>query len=127
MTFSKRREKTRPVSVRLTETEIARLQIEAGSINLSLHIRERLIGGDLQKRRRTRMPKAGEVELSAILARLGQLELGASLRKLAYAAEIGALPLDEETAGAIRSASDSLRLLRADLLRAIGLKEGTPE
>ncbi|MBM2715794.1 hypothetical protein JQK88_32300 [Mesorhizobium caraganae] len=100
-----------------------KLKLAIGNGNVSAHIRERLFGEGGRKHHQ-RIPVASERQLAAILAALGQSEVASSLRDIAYAAKIGALPLDEETGNAIRSAARALVRLRSEILSALGLVEG---
>lgn len=117
--------KTTPVSIRLTDEERTRLSAHAGERSLSDYIRERLFGGDAQPRRE-KPPAPAARDLAHILAKLGQSELGPSLREIARAARAGALPVSPELEETIRSACHATVQLRADLMQALGLKEGSP-
>jgi hypothetical protein len=114
---------TVPVSLRLTEAERARLQQEAGTRTLSAHIRQRLLSDDADRRRQVRLPTTDTRLLASVLAQLGQSRIAESLRELADAARVGALPNDGESETAIRSACAAVHQMRADLIRALGLVE----
>lgn len=116
--------KTTPVAIRLTEAERADLVTRAGRRSLGDYIREKLFG---QSARQTKTPSPGSSarDLAHVLAQLGQSNLGPSLREMAKAASMGALPLTPENEEAIRQACEATIAMRNDLMRALGLKDGS--
>lgn len=121
-----RKPKTTPISIRLTDAERDELTGRAGSRTLSDYIRACLFG-IAAKARNAKTPAPAARDLAHILARLGASDLGPSLRELAYAAKIGALPVTPEIEGAIKSSCEAIVELRTELMRATGLREdGVP-
>ncbi|MEO1046372.1 MAG: hypothetical protein AAFX04_13095 [Pseudomonadota bacterium] len=118
-------QQTKPFSIRLSFEERAQLERAAGSRPLGEYVRLKLFGADGARSSRSYRPKASQKELAQILARLGLSELGPSLRELASAARLGALPESPETVEAIERACGSVEALRADLVRALGLRSGS--
>jgi len=104
---ARRKAKTRPFSIRLSDEERAQLEREADSLSLGPYIRFKLLGTEpaLKKARR---PKASQRELAKILAWLGQSEIGPSLRELGKAARLGALPDSPETTASINKACSTV-------------------
>lgn len=113
---------TKPFSIRLTFEERARLEQAAGNRPLGAYVREELLGADGMRDRPTRQPKTDQKALAGILAVLGASEVGPSLRSLAKAAELGALPESPEAVSEIRTACRSVEALRLHLIAAIGIK-----
>ena len=116
-------EATRPFSLRLSATERARLEKEAGSQPLGTHIRKKLLGDAQEPRKAVKAaPKVDYVLLGQILAALGNSELSKHLCLLAVAAQSGALPVTPETESSIQDACDDVKAMRGDLMRALGLR-----
>lgn len=114
---------TKHLSLRLTGDERSRLLADAGQTPMSAYIRSRLFGASARELA-IRVPAPIETDLARLLAVLGQSEIAVSLRELAEAARVGALPLTPEAEHAIRSACDTVERMRADLLNALGLRRG---
>lgn len=117
-----RRKPTKPISLRLNDEERQRLKAEAGRRTLSALIRERLFGPQVQSRR-VYLPKYDEKALGQVLALLGQSGIAACLRDLCEAVRVGALPVTPETEEDIKRACHSVKTMRSDLIRALGLIE----
>lgn len=120
---SKRGPKTTPVSIRLTEEERSRLVAEAGKRTLGEYIRTRLFNGE-SRPRRWQEPKTDARQLAHVLAMLGQSDLAPMLREMLQAARVGALPVNQETEEAIRSACNATLEIRQRLMVGLGLIEG---
>ncbi len=114
--------KTRPFAIRLTEDEREQLERDAGSKPLGVHIRERLLGSDASWRKSYRKPKANDVMLAHILARLGASDLSSNMSDIADAARIGALPESPDVLLDIQAACLAVQKMRYDLIKALGLK-----
>jgi hypothetical protein len=124
MTPRKRRQ-TPPFSLRLTETERAALERAAGYMPLGAYIRSRLFEAMEEPRRRHRRPKVEDQQaLARVLAELGRSRIASNLNQLAKAVNTGSLPVNPDTEAAIQVAKTGIELMRADLLRALGLNEG---
>lgn len=125
-----RRKAVKILTVRLTDDEHARLLREAGNRTLSTFARSKLFDGEDEKpsrqnrrpKTRTRQPKQNDAQLARLLAWLGKSEIASSLRELAKAARLGALPNDPETVSAIYNACATVERIRADQMRALGLR-----
>lgn len=116
---------TRPFSIRLTKAEKSLLLARAGRIPLGTYIRNALLSGDAQaKRRRMVNPVADHAALARVLAALGQSRLSSNLNQLAKAVNIGALPVTPETEAEITDTCRAVSVMRSDLVRALGLVEG---
>ena len=107
-----------PLSIRLSETERARLKEDAGGKPLSTYAKERIF--------RASPSKAGKLDDAAALARvlsaLGQTELFRNLGTLVQAIEDGDVTLTPEKEQQIGAACAAVLLMRNDLIRALGLK-----
>lgn len=126
---ARRRPSTKVLSIRVSHDEHAHLLRKAGDITLSHYARRKLFEGDelaLETRRnsprkRVKAPRADKTLLAQILAILGTSEIAASLRELAQAARLGALPESPETIAAINKACSTVDGIHAALIRALGL------
>lgn len=125
MTYKKPKT-TKPVSIRLSPEELSTLLGAAGKRTLSEFVRERLFG-EAVNYRQTRNPKSDARLLAQLLARLGQSEIAANLRDLDRAVQMGTLPVTPDVEKALRLACADVAEIRARLIRALGLPEGTAE
>jgi len=116
--------KTKPVSIRLTAEERARLQRRAGSLGLSSYIRARLFedGADV-RRPRGRFPVKDQQALAQVLGLLGKTALSSNVAELAKAARVGTLPVSEETDTALRAACADIAAIKAAVMQALGIQE----
>lgn len=127
---ARRKPATKILSIRLTEDEHAHLSREAGKVTLSHYARCKLFDGkDFAPEKRHRRPKkrvkapgAEKALLGQILALLGGSDIASSLRELAKAARLGALPESPETIAAINKACSTVDGIHAALIRALGLR-----
>ena len=108
--------RTVPISLRLTPVEKARLIKRAGKMPLSEYMRARLLDNATQGSSADPQAKAAH---GKILALLGRSELAASFRDLAYAAKIGALPVDQEIVDEINQACSDIREIRVLLVDSL--------
>lgn len=121
----KEKPETRPFSIRLTEAEKRLLLERAGRVPLGAYIRNALLSGEAQaKRRRVANAVADDAALARVLAMLGQSRLSNNLNQLAKAVNIGALPVTPETEAEIAEACRAVSAMRGDLVRALGFVEG---
>lgn len=116
------KESSKPLSIRFTDTEKARLRELAGTKSLGHFIRERALGSEADTRARVSRPVKDGEPLGRLLALLGQSRLANNLNQLAKAANHGSLPVTEETEADIRAACTQVFEMRLMLLRALGLK-----
>jgi hypothetical protein len=122
MSDAPRKELSKPLSIRFTDTEKARLKELAGATPLGIFIRERALGSETAPRTRVTHPVKDGEPLGRLLALLGQSRLANNLNELAKAANQGSLPVTEETEADIRAACAQIFEMRLMLLRALGLK-----
>lgn len=114
-----------PFSIRLSETERARLAIEAAGAPLGAYIKSKVLGEipEGRKRRKGLTIKDREA-LAQALALLGRSELYRSLQDMARAAEIGALALTPETEAELLSTLKLVAEIRSAILEALGHRSG---
>lgn len=118
---------TAPISIRLTEDERIRLERDAQGSGLSAYVRKKLFGEPDARKSPVRMPTSSARQFAHILAALGQSDISANLRELSAAARTGSLPVTPETDEAILTACHAVERMRADLLKALGLREGADQ
>jgi Bacterial mobilisation protein (MobC) len=111
-----------PFSLRLTESERAALEAQAGGMPLGAFIRSRLLEDTEHPRRSRRKPVKDEAALARLLGELGNARLANNLNQLAKAANTGALPVTPETVRAILRACQDVQAMRACLLAALGFR-----
>ncbi|MBX3568384.1 MAG: plasmid mobilization relaxosome protein MobC [Rhizobiaceae bacterium] len=121
---SRDRPEAKPFSIRLTDKEKQRLLARAGRLPLGTYIRDLILRGEAQTtRRRWTTPLKGQTALAGVLAALGQSRIANNLNQLAKAANMGALPVTEETEAEISEACIAVSAMRRDLIVALGLNE----
>lgn len=121
-----KRKRSAPFCLRLTDEERARLEREAAGAPLGSYIKAKALGAPLPVRRSGLAVRDREA-LAQGLALLGRSHLASNLNQLAYAANIGSLPLTPETEAELRAALADVRELRRLFLAALGMKpEGGP-
>ncbi|MTD94375.1 hypothetical protein GIW81_08515 [Hyphomicrobium sp. xq] len=118
----------RPFSLRLSAEERQALARRAGGMPLGAYVRRFLFpandnGPAITPRSRGRSPVRDHHVLAAVLARLGHSELSASLRELARAANLGALPMTPETEATIQQACRDVAEMKALVMKALGIRE----
>lgn len=114
--------KSKPLSVRFTEAEKARLEDLAGATPLSQFIRERALGDATEARAKVRQPLKDAEPLGRLLGLLGQSRLSSNLNQIAKAANQGSLPVTKEVEDDLRAACAQVFEMRHLLLKALGLK-----
>lgn len=114
-----------PFSPRLTETERAALEAQAGSQPLGAYIRARLLEDAGEPRRSRRRPVRDDAALARLLAELGKARLANNLNQLAKAANTDSLPITPDTVQAILSACQDVQIMRVCLLAALGFRPET--
>lgn len=111
------------VTLRLSLEDHARLQELADGMALSTYIRAKALGETLPRRKpRSSASVLDQQALAQTLGILGQSRIANNLNQLAYHANIGSLPMDDETRGQISEAHSQIVLLRQTLIKALGLK-----
>lgn len=120
-----RKKRPAPFSLRLSESERARLAVEAAGAPLGTYIRAKLLGDTTPLRlRRTGIAIEDRRILAQLVALIGRSRIAGNLNQLAHAANSGALPLDPETIADLIDAVEAVREMRRLLLLALGLKPG---
>jgi hypothetical protein len=116
-----------PFSLRLTRDERETLESRAGTMPLGAYIKSVLFADDAPKyRARRKSPVADTKALADVLACLGASRIPNNLNQLAKAANTGSLYFDEETKRDLSRACDDIRVMRALLMTALGLKVPEP-
>lgn len=118
---SKRRRYIPPFSLRFTVEERKRLDELAGNQPLGAYIRDRLLGEQTGKRRKTRKPTPDTALLALLLSELGQSRLAANINQLAKAANMGTLDITPEIEQEIEQACREIQAMRALLITALGV------
>jgi hypothetical protein len=111
------------VTVRLSQDDHARLTDLAGGMALSTYLRAAALGQDLPRRRAAGLAVQDREAIAQLLGLLGQSRIANNLNQLAHQANIGTLPVDEETKTDIDEAYRLVVSVRATLMRALGMKE----
>ncbi|MGZ2439392.1 hypothetical protein [Sinorhizobium medicae] len=114
-----------PFSLRLSESEKSDLIARAGERSLAAYIKGCLFSGTSPKRSRQAGVAVHDRDaLAKVLALLGRSRLANNLNQLAYAVNIGSLPLTPETEEELRAVIAEVRDMRKLLLAALGMKSG---
>lgn len=122
------REKAKPFSIRLTDTEKAVLQEKAAGMPLGIFIRSLILGENAKSRiaRRQAPVKDGE-QIGRLLGFLGSSRLSSNLNQLAKAVHTGSLPVTPETEHDLKTACADVAEMRGLLLRALGKQPPKPD
>jgi hypothetical protein len=119
-----RRVRRAPLSIRLSDAEKTALQTRAAGAPLGTFIKRVLFsdpsGGGIRITKR-RYPVKDTEALGQVLGLLGKSRLANNLNQLAKAANLGALPVTEETEADLRAACADVAAMRRLLLRALGV------
>lgn len=113
--------KTIPVTLRLTETERARLEEMAAGMTLSTYIRACLFANEEKRRKRRAGPVVADKKaIAEALALLGQSRMANNLNQLAHQANIGVLVIEDRERAKIDEAYGTILSLRALMVAALG-------
>jgi hypothetical protein len=96
--------------------------MEAAGAPLGAYIKAKALGGEVPRRRAVPASIEDRAALGQVLALLGRSRISNNLNQLAYAVNIGSLPVTPETEAELMSAISDVREVRALLLAALGLK-----
>ena len=122
---AKGREYPPPFSLRLSFEDRAALEKAAAGMPLGAYIRWRALDPDKPPpRSRGKFPVKDHQALGRVLGELGRSRLANNLNQLARAVNSGSLPVTPDTEIAIRAACEDIALMRADLIKALGLDPG---
>ena len=112
-----------PFSLRLTFEERAALEQAAADMPLGAYIRSRILGEDARPRKtRNTRPVEDHQALGQVLGELGRSRIANNLNQLAHAANSGSLPVTPDTEAAMMEACREVQALRAEEMRALGLR-----
>lgn len=120
-----KRKRLPPFSIRFSEDERARLAMEAAGAPLGAYIKTKVLGGPPVRTRRTGLVVQDRAALAKGLALLGRSRLSNNLNQLAYAVNIGSLPVTLETEAELVAALRDVHELRWLFMVALGLKPET--
>lgn len=122
-----KRKAAAPFSIRFTDEERAILARDAGKLSLAEHIRAKLFGDAVSRRRsrnpsrKPQRPSADCQALGKALGELGKSRLASNMNQIAKAANMGALPVTPELLSDLKSACADIRTMRTTLIEALGL------
>lgn len=113
-----------PFSIRFTFEERGALDKAAAGMPLGAYIRQKLFDGDLTPRRtRGNAPVKDHAALAKVLGALGASRLSSNLNQITKAAHMGALPVTPELEEELNEACETVRSMRANLMRALGFQQ----
>ncbi len=114
-----------PITLRVTNEERDRLKSLAAGMSVSAYIRKCIFAGDaVRRKRQSHMPVKDQAAMARALALLGASRIANNLNQLAHQANIGSLIMDEDACTQIDEAYAHVRLMRDELVSALGLIEG---
>lgn len=126
----KRESKARkPISIRFSKEEWEALDRAAGKIPVGTFVRRKALDG-LEVSQKTpeprptrhRNPVKDAPALAKLLGELGRSRIASNLNQIARAAHMGAITVSPEAESALTQACAEVNAMRADLIRALGLK-----
>lgn len=123
----KKKPRTIPISVRVTEEEKAALQAMAGTMALAHFMRDKALGKDVAKRAKRhkvkpRAPSVDSKEIARLLGMFGQSELATSMLALSLAATQGNIDVTPELEDKIDVACDEIHTIKLALILALDVK-----
>ncbi|MCJ8310868.1 MAG: hypothetical protein HRU27_18050 [Rhizobiaceae bacterium] len=111
------------VTIRLSIEDHEKLKAQADGTALSVYLRALILKQQLPKRKlRSTASVEDRQAIAQLLALLGDSRIANNLNQLAYHANIGSLPIDDETKGQINEAYDHVLFIRNTLISALGMK-----
>jgi hypothetical protein len=115
--------KPSPFSLRLTEEERAYLLAKANGKPLGAYIRAKLLADhETLRQKHLRRPGIDHEALARVLGALGQSRLSSNLNQIAKAANMGALPVDDDLVQELHQACRDISMMRITLIGALGIK-----
>ena len=121
-----RKKRPAPFSIRLSEAERARLAVEAAGAPLGAYIKAKALGEAPLRMRRTGHAVEDRQALAQALALLGKSRIANNLNQLAWAVNIGSLPVTPESEEDLRETLLAVQDMRRLLMTALGMKAGEP-
>ncbi|WP_232820682.1 plasmid mobilization relaxosome protein MobC [Thalassobius sp. I31.1] len=110
-----------PFSLRLTDDERQRLEMQAGGMPLASYIKSVVFAEDASRHRARRKPPVAEQQLLAeVLARLGQTRHANNLNQIAKHLNQGTLVVDPELEEDLNRALAEIAWMRVTLMQALG-------
>ena len=116
-----RKDAPAPFSLRLSVTERAYLEEQAGNQPLGAYIRDRLLGEKAVKRRRFRKPQINDEMAARFLAELGKSRYASNLNQLSRAVHTGTLDVSRDVERELREACESVQIMRDVLMQVFGV------
>lgn len=116
-----KRRYTPPFSMRFTVEERKRLDEMAGGQPLGSYIRNRLLGEQVEKRRKVKKPTVDSAMLAMVLSELAQSRLASNVNQLAKAANMGTLDITPEVEQEIEQACQEIQTMKTLLIAALGI------
>jgi len=114
-----------PITLRVTDEERERLKSMAAGMSVSAYIRKCIFAGDATRRkRRSHMPVKDQEAMARALALLGASRIANNLNQLAHKANMGSLIMDDTSLAKLDETYAHVRLMRDELVSALGLIEG---
>ena len=111
------------VTIRFSPDDYERLQSLADGMTLSVYIRAKALGEELDRRKqRSSTAVADKAAVAQILGLLGESRIANNLNQLAYHANVGTLTVDDEARSQIDEAYRTIFGMRSLLLKALGQK-----
>ena len=112
-----------PFSLRLSFEERQRLEKQAAGMSLSAYVKDRIFGQDAVPRQtRGKAPVRDHELLGKLLGQLGASRLPQNINQLARAANIGTLPVNDETTRELNRACEDIAAMRWMLMQALGMR-----
>ncbi len=116
-----------PFSLRLTHDEHNRLKRDAGKMQRSAYVREKLFGDDAAPRkpqasRKKRQPSMDAQTIARLLSTFGQSELAASMMAIAMAAQSGTLPVTPELENKLDKTCTDIDAMCRAMVYALGVQ-----
>lgn len=115
---AKKRKRPSPLSVRLSDDERAKLERAAAGQSLNSYVKKRLFAGSGSRKSATKDYSA----LARALSLLGRSDIQTRLTALLLAIEAEQLIASKDAERDIREACNTIRMIRAELVIALGLK-----
>ena len=121
-----RKKRPAPFSIRLSEAERARLAVEAAGAPLGAYIKAKALGEAPLRMRRAGHSIEDRQALAQALALLGRSRIANNLNQIAYAVNIGSLPVTPETEEDLRETLLAVQEMRLLLMTSLGMKVNEP-
>ncbi|WP_299730519.1 hypothetical protein [uncultured Tateyamaria sp.] len=117
-----RKKRPSPISFRVTDDERVQLQDMAGRTPIGTYVKACLFEGKKPRKSRQANVVKDYEALAQVLGTLGRSDVFRNLNTLIIQAEAGNLNLSDEHVRTVLAACACISSMRADLIRALGLK-----